>query len=88
MTTTQAEVIAAVSKPRRTLLAIVAGIGPVLVAHFLVPHWSTLYASYLIAFSVWMVWFVLVVVEVLGNPLERDPDPDGDAESAAESPGR
>ncbi len=71
MTTTRAEVLAAVAEPRRTVPAVVAGLGPVLVAHFVVPHWSTRYGSYLVAFSVWMVWFVLVVVDVLGNPLER-----------------
>jgi hypothetical protein len=70
MATTQAEVLAAVATPRRTVPAVVFGVGPVLLAHYVVPHWSTLYGSYLVAFSVWMVWFVLVVVDVLGNPLE------------------
>lgn len=72
MPTTRAEVVAAVSKPRRTVVALVAGLGPVLVAHTIIPHWSTQYGSYLVAFSVWMVWFVLVVVDLLGNPLDTE----------------
>ncbi len=52
---------------RRNLgvLAVVAAL--LLVAHLLVPHWSTRYASYLVVFSIWMVWFVQVVVDWLAE---------------------
>lgn len=28
-------------------------------AYSVVPHWSTRYAAWLIAFTIWMVWFLL-----------------------------
>lgn len=72
MATTKAELLAALSRPRRNVLALLTGVGPLLVAHLLVPHWSTKYGSYLVAFSVWMIWFVLVVADLLGEPLDAE----------------
>lgn len=72
MATTRAELWAALSRSRRNLVALVLAVGPVLVAHLLVPHWSTRYGSYLIAFSVWMAWFVLVIADLLGSPLDAE----------------
>lgn len=34
--------------------------------HFVVPHWSTRYGSYLLVFTIWMLWFVLAGVNFIG----------------------
>jgi hypothetical protein len=47
-----------------TALALVALLAA---AHFVVPHWSTRYAAYLIAFTVWMAWFILAGVNFIGQ---------------------
>ncbi len=44
------------------------GVGALLVVtHVVVPHWSTRYGAYLIAFTVWMAWFVLAGVNFIGQ---------------------
>lgn len=48
-----------------TAVSVAVVVGALLVGHVLVPHWSTRYASYLVAFSVWMWWFVATGVRVL-----------------------
>jgi len=35
--------------------------------HVFLPHWSTRYGSYLVAFTVWMIWFVLAGVNFIGQ---------------------
>jgi hypothetical protein len=40
------------------VLAAVSVAGVLLLAHYVVPHWATLYGAYLVAFSIWMAWFV------------------------------
>ena len=52
MATTRAELLAALSRPRRNLVALAVGGLPLVLAHTVVPHWSTQYGSYLVAFSV------------------------------------
>jgi len=72
MATTRAELVAALSRPRRNLVALAIGGVPVVLAHTVVPHWSTRYGSYLIAFAVWMAWFVLVIADLFGSPLDGE----------------
>ena len=53
---------------RRTRLALAAVALVLTVAYLLVPHWSTQYAAALVTFTVWMLWFVLTVVDLLDEP--------------------
>ena len=47
--------------PRRWTIGALVGVGLVVAIGFIVaPHWSTRYGAGLIAFSIWMVWFVVV----------------------------
>jgi hypothetical protein len=66
MSTTPTErLLAELGPNRRNLAALAAVVGVLAFGHFVAPHWATRYGSYLVAFSVWMIWFVLVLVEVL-----------------------
>lgn len=38
------------------------------VGHYLVPHWATTYGAYLLAFAIWMAWFVERGAGVLKRP--------------------
>jgi hypothetical protein len=52
---------------RGTALTGLAVLGLLVVTHLVVPHWSTRYAAYLIAFTVWMAWFILAGVNFIGQ---------------------
>lgn len=52
---------------RGTVLIILAMSFMLGFTHVLVPHWSTRYGSYLVAFTVWMIWFVLAGVNFIGE---------------------
>lgn len=49
-------------------LALATVVALLVVGHYLVPHWSTRYGAYLVAFSIWMAWFVERVAGVLRRP--------------------
>lgn len=40
------------------VLALASVVALLAAGHFLVPHWATTYGAYLLAFSIWMAWFV------------------------------
>lgn len=47
---------------KRNLFTIVT-VGLLLVtAYVAIPHWSTTYGSWLVVFTIWMVWFVVTFV--------------------------
>ena len=52
---------------RGTALTAFGVIAMLLVTHLVVDHWSTRYAAYLVAFTVWMAWFVLAGVNFIGQ---------------------
>jgi hypothetical protein len=63
--TTPTERLLAELGPNRRNLATLAAVVAVLAVGLLLDHWAVSYGSYLVAFSIWMIWFVLVLVEVL-----------------------
>ena len=52
---------------RGTALIAAAVILMLVLTHVVLPHWSTRYVSYLVAFTVWMIWFVLAGVNFIGQ---------------------
>jgi hypothetical protein len=52
---------------RGTALIALAVVALLVVTHVVVPHWSTRYAAYLIAFTVWMAWFILAGATFIGQ---------------------
>lgn len=52
---------------RWNLLAFAVVAGALLVGYVFLPHWSTRYGAYLVAFAVWMIWFVATGVRVVEN---------------------
>jgi hypothetical protein len=52
---------------RGTAVTVLGVVGLLAVTHLLVDHPSTRYAAYLIAFTVWMAWFVLAGVNFIGQ---------------------
>jgi hypothetical protein len=52
---------------RGTALTVLGVVGLLAVTHLVIDHWSTRYAAYLIAFTVWMAWFVLAGVNFIGQ---------------------
>jgi hypothetical protein len=65
MSTTPTERLLAELGPNRRNLATLLAVVAVLAVGYLLDHWAASYGSYLVAFSIWMIWFVLVLVEVL-----------------------
>ena len=54
--------------PRRWTIGALVGVGLVSAIGFIVaPHWSTRYGAGLVAFSIWMVWFVVTAVHWLAK---------------------
>ncbi|PSQ39511.1 hypothetical protein BRD13_02720 [Halobacteriales archaeon SW_5_70_135] len=70
--TTRAELFAALSRSRRALVALAVDGLPLVLAHTVVPYWSTRYGSYLVAFSVRTAWFVPVIAGLLDGPLDAE----------------
>lgn len=52
---------------RGTALIAVAVLLMLVLTHLFLPHWSTRYGAYLVAFTVWMLWFVLAGVNFIGQ---------------------
>jgi hypothetical protein len=52
---------------RGTALIALAVVALLVVTHVVAPHWSTRYAAYLIAFTVWMAWFILAGATFIGQ---------------------
>jgi hypothetical protein len=52
---------------RGTALVVLAVVLMLVLTHVFFPHWSTRYVSYLVAFTVWMIWFVLAGVNFIGQ---------------------
>lgn len=63
--TTPTERLLAELGPNRRNVVTLAAVVAVLAVGQLLDHWAASYGSYLVAFSIWMIWFVLVLVEVL-----------------------
>lgn len=52
---------------RGTALTALAVVALLLLTHVVVSYWWTRYAAYLIAFTVWMAWFILAGVKFIGQ---------------------
>ena len=52
---------------RRNLAALGVTTVLLVVAYFLVPHWSTRYGAWLVVFTIYMVWFVATFVQWFAN---------------------
>jgi len=82
MTSYTRRVLRAFGPTRRNLAVFAVAVLLLAVTHLVVPHWSTRYGAYLVVFSLWMIWFVQRVVELIDDegepvPPERDrPDAD------------
>jgi hypothetical protein len=72
MATTRAELFAVLSRPQRNLVTLALAGVPFVLTHTVVVHRVTQFGAYLIAFCVWMAWFVLVVADLLGSPLDAE----------------
>lgn len=61
--------------PLRWNIGALLGLTMLLLIGFVVyPHWSTQYGAALIAFSIWMVWFVVATVHWLSASDEQSLD--------------
>ena len=52
---------------RRNLTALGVVTALLVVAYFVVPHWSTRYGAWLVVFTIYMVWFVATFVQWFAN---------------------